>query len=263
LGPAHRRLSAIGAIAPDDGDRFRLLGVPGSRVQITGDSRFDQVSTRAAAVDRSSGLIAELLRTPRNWIVAGSTWPEDEDRIIASFRALGGQSSFDGLIIAPHEPTAENVDRLERRFQESGFVPMRLAHLEAGGILPQAAAAVIIVDRVGILGDLYAVAEVAYVGGGFGSAGLHSVLEPAAYGVPVVFGPAHGNAREAAELILAGGAIEVGDREALTAALRYLSTAARRAEAGAAAKRYVQGKTGAAERNARLILEVLGRSEGQ
>ena len=98
-------------------------------------------------------------------------------------------------------------------------------------------------DRVGVLGDLYALADVAYVGGGWGTAGLHSVLEPAAFGVPVLFGPFHANAREAAELIAAGGAFEWdADGSALRA---LLADPARRRAAGDAALRYVEAGLGA------------------
>jgi 3-deoxy-D-manno-octulosonic-acid transferase len=113
---------------------------------------------------------------------------------------------------------------------------------------------VILVDRVGILGELYALAQVAYVGGGWGTAGLHSVLEPAAYGVPVLFGPRHQNAREAAVLVAAGAAFEAADTAALQRRLASLLTdSSARARAGTEAHAYVAAGRGAAERGADVI----------
>jgi 3-deoxy-D-manno-octulosonic-acid transferase len=126
--------------------------------------------------------------------------------------------------------------------------------VEAGAEVP----AVTLVDRVGILGDLYALADLAYVGGGFGTAGLHSVLEPAAFGAPVLFGPRHANAREAAELVAVGGAFEVSGTPQLAETLRRLADPAVRQPSGAAARRYVEAGRGAAVRGAEIIEGLVG-----
>ncbi|HEX5725842.1 MAG TPA: hypothetical protein VFX98_10285, partial [Longimicrobiaceae bacterium] len=136
-----------------------------------------------------------------------------------------------------------------------GLAHARLSALDAGPV-PE----VVVVDRVGVLGDLYAVADLAYVGGGFGTKGLHSVLEPAAFGAPVLFGPRHANAREAAGLIDAGGAFEVTAESELAARLcTLLSDEGERAAAGEAARGYVQAGLGAAERGAEVVERLLGR----
>jgi 3-deoxy-D-manno-octulosonic-acid transferase len=113
------------------------------------------------------------------------------------------------------------------------------------------------VDRVGVLGDLYALADVAYVGGGWGTAGLHSVLEPAAFGMPVFFGPRHANAREAADLVRLGAAHELRDGPLVQHILPLVRNAARRRAAGDAARAYVQANLGAAERGAEVIERLL------
>src|SRR5690606_19402418 len=116
----------------------------------------------------------------------------------------------------------------------------------------------VLVDRVGVLADLYALADAAYVGGGFGDRGLHSVIEPAALGVPVVFGPRHGNAREAGELAKHGGGFIVRDADELGAVLvRLLRDGTSRDEAGRRAAGYVTSRLGGAERNADLILSLI------
>ena len=116
----------------------------------------------------------------------------------------------------------------------------------------------IVVDRVGVLGDLYALANVAFVGGGFHAAGLHSVIEPAAFGAPVLFGPGHDMSREAGLLLAAGGARVVRDAGECAAAMgAWLFESATRAVAGAAALALVQRELGATERSVRLVQRLL------
>jgi 3-deoxy-D-manno-octulosonic-acid transferase len=118
----------------------------------------------------------------------------------------------------------------------------------------------VLVDRFGILGDLYALADVAYVGGAFHSAGLHSVLEPAAFGAPVLFGPRHDRSRDAAKLIEAGGGAAVtGDADLSLRLSDWLGSLPARDSAGAAARAMVASGAGAAERSFQLVSELLDR----
>ena len=111
-----------------------------------------------------------------------------------------------------------------------------------------------------MLGDLFAVADVAYVGGGFHSAGLHSVLEPASFGVPVLFGPRHDMSRDAGKLIEArGGAAVKGEIDMELRLRDWLGSVPARDVAGAAAKSMVQSGVGAAERSFALVSSLLGR----
>ena len=120
---------------------------------------------------------------------------------------------------------------------------------------------VVLVDRYGILGDLYSIADVAYVGGGFQSAGLHSVLEPAAFGVPVLFGPRNEKSRDAAGLIEAGGGAAIGGRCGARRSgwLSWLGSPPARDAAGASARAMVQDGLGAAERSFALVSALLAR----
>ncbi|HEX7024103.1 MAG TPA: hypothetical protein VF187_04715, partial [Gemmatimonadales bacterium] len=107
------------------------------------------------------------------------------------------------LIVVPHEPTAEHLARLDDRARGLGLpAPARLS--TAAGPAP-----LLVVDRVGVLATLYQGAAVAYVGGGFGNAGLHSVLEPASCSVPVLIGPRWQGSRDAALLLARRAAIVV------------------------------------------------------
>ena len=252
LRGAYARLDAVAAISPDDAERFGGLGVAPDRRSVMGDARFDQVRDRAARVDRGSDLLAPLADS-RPTLVAGSTWEPDEERLLTAWAALPPGPRR--LILVPHEPTLVHLHRSEELIVGAGLSSVRLAD-----VAKHPRADVLLVDRVGVLGELYALADAAYVGGGWGSAGIHSVLEPAAFGVPVLFGPRHRNAREAAELVAAGGAFSVPSPEELAARLgALLADESTRRRAGEAARRYVESGLGAAERGAELVGSLLGR----
>lgn len=252
LREAYARLDRVGAISIEDADRLVALGVPASRVSVTGDTRYDQVWARAEGVDRTSALLAPLANG-RPTLVAGSTWPSDDAVLLPAWAAIAQRLPGARLVVAPHEPTAAHLAPLERW---AAGARLRVARLGA----PAAAEAdVVIVDRVGVLGDLYALADVAYVGGAFHAAGLHSVLEPAAFGAPVLFGPRHSGARDARLLIDADAAEAVTDAPSLERALlRWLESPAERRAAGTAARDVVHAGLGAAERSYALVSELLG-----
>jgi 3-deoxy-D-manno-octulosonic-acid transferase len=225
-------------------------------LHITGDARFDQVMMRIAQLDREQPLLQRLRDASVLTLVAGSTWPSDETELLAPL-ATARKGKPMRIIIAPHEPDAPHLRSLEQRLAAHHFTHARLSDIEhADTKLPE----VIVIDRLGVLAELYAIADVAYVGGGFHDAGLHSVVEPAALGVPVVFGPRHGNAREADELAGKGGGFVASDGHA--AASIILDLAARpvhRATSSAAARNFVEHRLGGARRNAGLIAELIKR----
>ena len=254
LREAYARLERVGAISADDADRLVALGVPSSRVSVTGDTRYDQVWTRAQGVDRNSPLLAPLIDPERFTLVAGSTWPADEAPLLAAWARVAQRhvALRPRLIIAPHEPTPAHLAPVESWASGTGLHAGRL------GSPSQADAEVIVVDRVGVLGDLYALADVAYVGGGFHAAGLHSVLEPAAFGAPVLFGPRHHASRDAKLLLDADAAVSAGDDIEIERAIgHWLTTADDRRAAGDAAKAVVHRGLGAAERSWALVAQLL------
>jgi 3-deoxy-D-manno-octulosonic-acid transferase len=252
LRDAYGRLDRVGAISAEDADRLISLGVPPSRVSVTGDTRYDQVWARAHATDRTTGLLASLA-SDRPTLVAGSTWPADEAVLLPAWSQLLVRTPRARLIIAPHEPDEAHLAPIERWAARDGH---RIARLDGSDA---AEADVILVDRVGVLGDLYAIATVAYVGGAFHAAGLHSVLEPAAFGVPVVFGPAHTASRDARLLLDADAAVSVSDATSLLQALAsWLNDTDAHGAAGEAAQDVVHHGLGAAERSYALVAELLG-----
>ena len=254
LRDAYARIDRVGAISTEDADRLVALGVPHSRVTVTGDTRYDQVWARAERVDRAGALLAALAGD-RPTLVAGSTWPSDEAVLLPAWARVVAQHPRARLIIAAHEPTAAHLAPIESWARGAGLRFARLGAPDAG------AADVVIVDRVGVLGDLYALADVAFVGGAFHAAGLHSVLEPAAFGVPVLFGPRFSGTRDARLLLDADAALAVDDGAALQRTLEHwLSAPSERREAGKAARDVVHAGLGAAQRSYALVAELLDGS---
>jgi 3-deoxy-D-manno-octulosonic-acid transferase len=252
LGDAYGALDAVGAVDQPDATRLIALGVRASSLRITGDTRYDQVWARAAEVDRDGALLVPL-RSSRATLVAGSTWPSDERHLLDAWHQARARHPEVRLIIAPHEPTEEHCASIERWASAQSIATRRLSAANASADL-------VLVDRVGVLGELYALATMAFVGGGFHSAGLHSVLEPAAFGAPVLFGPGGRTNRDAVLLRESGGGVEVDDTPALTTQLdTWLSDDGARARAGAAARETVQRGLGAAERSLALVESLLER----
>jgi 3-deoxy-D-manno-octulosonic-acid transferase len=251
LTDAYASMRAVGAVDEADAARLVTLGVDRARVQVTGDTRYDQVWARAQSVDRASTLIGPLV-SPRPTLVAGSTWPSDEQVLEDAWRHLRTTVPTARLIIAPHETTEAHLAAIEAWTARAGLRTARLGAPNAG------VADVVVVDRVGVLGDLYALADVAYVGGGFHSAGLHSVIEPAAFGAPVLFGPRCTDSRDAGLLIVARGGRTVANAQELGDSLAgWLATATTRIEAGERAREMVRAGTGAAERSYELVRALL------
>lgn len=251
LRKAYGQLDVVGAVDPSDADRLVAIGVRPEAITITGDTRYDQVWARATAVDRTSPLLAPL-RSHRPTLVAGSTWPADEHRLLEAWRRVRAALPNARLIIAPHEPTPAHVDPIEAWAAGAGFTSARI------GADAAATADIVIVDRLGVLGDLYALADAAYVGGGFHDAGLHSVLEPAAFGAPVLFGPRHFESRDATLLLAAGGGATGASASALERQiLAWLQDESARYLAGARGRALVRSGLGAARRAYDLIARLL------
>ncbi len=267
LGPAYEGLDRVGAIDERDARRLVALGVRADQVVVTGDTRHDAALARAAALDRAAPHVAALAggADPRPLLVAGSSWPADDARLLPALAALHREGLAFRVVLAPHEPTSRVVREqcaAAARACGPAAAVTTLGELEdrarAGGGAGRWD--VCVVDRVGVLADLYGAAALAYVGGGFHRHGLHSVIEPAALGVPVLFGPRAQGSRDARLLLEAGGGVRVADSAALAGGIRrWLSDATARATAGAAARAVVERGRGAAERSVGLLLDLLER----
>jgi 3-deoxy-D-manno-octulosonic-acid transferase len=252
LRPGYAVVSAAAAISAEDSERLSRLGVAADRIQVLGDPRFDSVMQRVQQVRPDDPLLRWGEGTPT--LVAGSTWPEDEAVVLEAFALLQRRRFASRLILVPHEPTPAHLVAVERAAVRAGLMrPVRLSHAAIGAPL-------VLVDRVGVLAALYGAGSMAYVGGGFGRAGLHSVLEPAAWGVPVVFGPRWHDSRDAGLLLQAGAAEALDERNRRNAAESlarvwegWLASDPRRSIQGRRARQIVEGGLGGARRSAELL----------
>jgi 3-deoxy-D-manno-octulosonic-acid transferase len=256
LRPALARLSAVLAIATEDAERFEGLGARPGVVDVTGDPAIDSAVARLGQAASGAPYLDPFHRDPRPTLVAGSTWPADERVLLDAVASVRATCPDLRLIVAPHEPTDEHLHRLESELARHGWESARLGEVEEAGTTGGADA--IVVDCVGLLARLYTAGDVAYVGGGFHGAGLHSVLEPAAAGVPTVIGPRHENARAAADLI-ASGAVRVGRTASELARVvqEWLESGELRDGSGRAALGYIGAHRGAAARTAERLLEIV------
>jgi 3-deoxy-D-manno-octulosonic-acid transferase len=260
-------LDAIGAIAEEDLRRFREdLDVEAARVSVTGDSRVDQIVRRWEEAENSP-LLASFADLPWRYLVLGSTWPGDEEAFLPpACDAVHAHGDL-GMILAPHEPTAEVLGRLESALSQRGIDAVRLSQLveprtdrrrSTAAARDPASWRTILVDSVGRLATLYRLGRVAFVGGGF-STGVHSVLEPAVCSLPVIFGPRHSNAVEAGRLIAAGAAACVRDATEADRQLRaWLVDPEAHAAAASAAHEQVEMQRGATARSVELLVRVAG-----
>ena len=170
-----------------------------NNVSISGDTRLDRVGEIADAAPRLEKL--EIFCGDQKGIIAGSTWKEDEDRFIPYVNKSPAGLKF---VIAPHEVTSQSLERICNALEKS-FAFYSIASNEE-----LAQADVLIVDGYGYLNSIYRYGMVAYIGGGFTS-GIHSILEPAVYGIPVIFGPDYHKFQEAYDMLRLGAASCIND----------------------------------------------------
>ncbi|MEA3444733.1 MAG: glycosyltransferase N-terminal domain-containing protein [Bacteroidota bacterium] len=176
---------------------LKSIGV--ENVSIAGDTRFDRVADIAQQAKELP--VIEKFKASRFLIVAGSTWPSDENLFV---NYIGETEKNLCLVIAPHEIKSSNIARLKNLFSEEV-----LLYSEAS-VNNLSTARIMIIDNIGLLSSIYKYAEIAFVGGAF-KTGLHNVLEPACFSIPVVFGPEYSKFREAGEMINNGAAISISD----------------------------------------------------
>lgn len=252
----YREFRAIGAVTEEDAELLIGMGVSREAVAVTGDTRIDVSLSR----------VEEAAALPPPWqpppgagpvVVAGSTWPADEAVVLPAVARLRNRHPGLVAVIVPHEPSESAVERIERRAAESGLRAARIGATAASGagFDGDRPPAVVVVDRMGLLYRLYRLADVAYVGGGFGGS-VHNTVEPAAHGVPVAVGPDHGDPAEVGALERAGGLVTVATASALVQCWgAWLDDPAARQRAGAAARAAIESAQGATERTLAFFRE--------
>jgi 3-deoxy-D-manno-octulosonic-acid transferase len=236
---------------PEDAARVRDLGAPAERVHVVGNLKFDLAGDEDPA--EGTRVRAMLGLAPdRPVLVAGSTHKGEEPPVLEAFRRARTTIPDLALIVAPRHP--ERLDEVAGLLREAGLTWVRRSQAPAPD-----GTAVILVDTMGELARLYAAGTVVYVGGSLVPIGGHNVLEPAAHGRPVLFGPHMGNFAEMARLFREQGAgLEVHDGASMAAeTLRLLGDPAEARRMGEAGRRIVATHRGAAQRTVALLEGVL------
>ena len=269
LVPSYGRLDAVGAVSEEEIDRLVLLGTREDAIRVTGDASFERALERVDRARQASSASGRRLsdRTPgRVRLCAGSTWPEDERVLVEAMAVLTASRSSGAdddleLILVPHEPDASALKRIrvlcvehlgvEPRLWSAGPAPADGASLGSGMPPP------LVVDAVGFLAELYLECDLAWVGGGIGGEGLHSVVEPAAAGLPVLFGPVY-DRWEARQMVQKGIGLEVEPDLVPSILSGLVDDPGRRTDMGAEARLYVESGRGATEASARLVVGLLG-----
>jgi len=215
--------------------------------QVSGDTRFDRVFLQLRKNNRLD--FVEEFKNKKKLIVYGSTWPEDEAFISAYINTT---ITSEKHLIAPHQITAEKINKLKQSINKKVllFSEMEGKKLENYDVL--------IIDTIGLLTKIYSYASLAYVGGGMGSTGLHNILEPAVFGIPIVIGKHYKKFPEAKELIDLNGVISIATEEEFKRNLQDLvANHELRKQKGIICKTFIEKNLGATQ----IILNYLAEKQ--
>ncbi len=229
-----------------------LQSIGFNNVKVSGDTRFDRV---VSILERDNSLdFIEQFKNNKTTIVIGSSWPKDETLLVNYINQSSDDVKF---IIAPHNIKSEQIQELKKSISKKTVL-----YSEKDEMLKQVQHdktedfQVYIIDTIGILTKIYSYADIAYVGGGFGNPGVHNILEPATFGVPVVIGPNYSHFAEATALVNMEGCISIQNQTQLNEAFDLLlHNEDERLEKGHICSTFVQMNKGATQTIMNHILD--------
>jgi 3-deoxy-D-manno-octulosonic-acid transferase len=239
----------IAAQSEADAERFGALGA--RRVVVMGNIKFD-LAVPQGLLEKGRQLRRDLFGDRPIWIAA-STHDGEEEQVLAAHAAILRQEPAAMLIVVPRHP--QRFDAVGRAIERAGFHCLRRSSWETAAQAPATLPRVLLGDSMGELFMYFAAADVAFVGGSLVPVGGHNVLEPAAAGLPVVFGPHMFNFLPARELLVgSAAALQIGDEQGLEAAvLSLLLDPERRARMGEAGRAAVEANRGALQKLLNLL----------
>jgi len=253
-----REIDLIAAQNPRYARRFRALGAARQAVHVTGSVKFDGAETR-----RDNPVTCRLrqlwdVADESRVFLAGSTQAPEEQLAIEAFRAVAEQHPQWRLILVPRHP--ERFDEVAALLDRSGLTWQRRSQLDPSAASPRARAAVLLVDAVGELGAWWGLATAGFVGGSLVPRGGQNMIEPAAYGVAVCFGPLTANFRDIVALLLERQAAHVvaNGSQLTDFLLRCASTPEFARQLGHHAQETVLSQQGAVRKTVRKLLPLLG-----
>ena len=234
----------------NESSRNLLQSIGFNNVKVSGDTRFDRV---VSILERDNSLdFIEQFKDNTSTIVIGSSWPKDETLLVNYINQSSDNVKF---IIAPHNIKSEQIHSLYNqinktkfKFSDYSIETLRKPNLENYQVF--------IIDTIGILTKIYSYADIAYVGGGFGNPGVHNILEPATFGVPVVIGPNYSHFAEATALVNMEGCISIQNQTQLNEAFDLLlHNEDERLEKGHICSTFIQMNKGATQTIMNHILD--------
>ncbi|MFB9108784.1 3-deoxy-D-manno-octulosonic acid transferase [Flavobacterium gyeonganense] len=219
----------------NENSKVKIEAIGFQNVIVSGDTRFDRVN---AILERDNSLeFIEAFKKNQPTIIIGSSWPKDETILIEYINQAAASVKF---ILAPHNIKAEQIENLKKAITKQTVL---FSEKENKNLADYN---VFIIDTVGLLTKIYSYGTIAYVGGGFGNPGIHNILEPATFGIPIVIGPNYSKFAEAIELVNLGGCMIVSDKEKLKQIFdRLLSDQNFLSEKGKICRSYIQNNKGA------------------
>lgn len=220
----------------DRNSRSLLESIGFDNCTVSGDTRLDRVSEILERDNHLSFMVD--FKADRPCLVAGSTWPEDEELLIPYINRSDSKFKF---VIAPHEMKEAHMAKILAALQKKTILysEMENKNLKDYDVL--------VVDTIGLLTKIYSYADLAYVGGGFAT-GLHNTMEPAVFGVPIVIGPKYHGFKEAEDLVAEGGIYSVSDTSEFSTILEALtSNTEKRQQVGSINANYINANKGAAD----------------
>jgi 3-deoxy-D-manno-octulosonic-acid transferase len=250
-----RGIAAFGMQSERDAERIIEIGAAPERVSVTGNLKFDRPIRCPAEAERRMVRNSLGLRDEQPVFVAGSTHPGEEEIVLRAFGQLKEIEPSIVLILAPRH--LERLDEVTRMLDQGQFGWVRKSQMLSGGFSGD----VILLDTMGELERTYSVGSVIFVGGSLVPVGGHNILEPAAWGKPVAFGPHMENFREIASVMKdEGGGIEVqGHTDLFGAAQRFLTDRSYFDQASRAALRAIENNQGAVEKTLQILETYLER----
>jgi 3-deoxy-D-manno-octulosonic-acid transferase len=215
------------------GDLLSSIGL--THWTLSGDTRYDRVSLQLKQ-DNHLDFMNLFLRN-QNCMVFGSTWPEDEKVLIPLINKGSVNLKF---VVAPHQINPEAIEELQAQIHKKTVLYSKIAGKDLSHYQ------VLIIDNIGMLSKIYAYASVAYVGGAMGQTGLHNILEPATFGMPIIIGPHHNKFPEAKALKDYGGLTVISEKDELIALTeRLLSDGNLMNAMSDASRKFIENQTGA------------------
>jgi 3-deoxy-D-manno-octulosonic-acid transferase len=219
----------------NESSKEKIESIGFDNVIVSGDTRFDRVN---AILERDNSLdfIANF-KNNQTTIVIGSSWPKDEVLLAEYINQATENVKF---IIAPHNIKVDQISSLKSQITKSSILFSEKENIDLSNFQ------VLIIDTIGLLTKIYSYGTIAYVGGGFGNPGIHNILEPATFGIPIIIGPNYSNFAEAIQLVELGGCIVISNKEELKHNLDQLITnESLLKEKGEICESYIQNNTGA------------------